>query len=223
MSYLNITTNAFEGHLTVWGIDDEAPLVDKLVYVTLEAYKGVCKKYKKSNSDYMELRAYYLGQLLRDILDQWGYEVKEVLEGAPVTCEASLDEIRKINCKVEFGTHKYFLEEFSKQGRDLNDLKENWGFCHYCGETEKRVWPLKDKVLSLNIEIGIKFTDPIKEEPVEKGFMFNATIHEVIHLIDDIRKYYSKDLAFKIAEPLLKRVLTRFFIFEAIKNYTEND
>lgn len=223
MSYLDITTNAFEGHLTVWGINDEAPLVDKLTYVTLEAYKEVCKKYKKSNSDYMELRAYYLGQLLRDVLDRWGYEVKEVLEGPPVTCEASLDEIRKINCKVEFGTHRYFLEEFSKQGKDLNDLKENWGFCHFCGETEKRIWPLKDRVLSLNIEIGVKFTDPIKEEPVEKGFMFNAAIHEIIHLIDDIRKYYSQKLAFKIAEPLLKKVLTRFFVFGTIKNYTEND
>ena len=78
----------------------------------------------------------------------------------------------------------------------------------------KKVWPFKDKVLSLDIEIGIKFTDPIKEEPVEKEFMFNAAIHEVIHLIDDIRKCYSQKLALRIAEPLLKRVLTRFFVFE---------
>lgn len=222
MIELTITTNAFDGELLIRGINEKDSLVDQLVYVTLEAYKGVCKKYKKSNPDYMELRAYYIGHLLKDVLKWWGYEVKEVLEAAPVTCEAVIDEGRKITCKVEFGTHKYFLEDYIAKGKDTKDVKKNWGFCNASLESQRRPWPFKNKSLDMNILIGVKFTDPIEEKPVDPNFIFDSTIHEVIHLIDDIRKYYSKGLAFKIAEPLLKRVLIRFFIFEH-KNYTENN
>lgn len=223
MIELNIITNAFDGELWIRGINDKAPLVDQLVYVTLEAYKGVCKKYKKSNPDYMELRAYYIGHLLKDVLGWWGHEVKEVLRGSPVTCEAIIDEGRKITCKVEFETHKYFIDDYTARGDKVESIRPSWGFCNAHWKSEKRPWPLKDKVYNMDIHIGVKFTDPNEEKPVDPGFMFDSAIHEVIHLIDDIRKHYSKNLAFKIAEPLLKRVLTRFFVFGAIKNYTEND
>lgn len=218
MSYLDITTNAFKGNLTIWGIRDEDPLVDRLTYVTFEAYKGVCKKYKKSDPDYMEHRAYYIGHLLRDILEWWGYKVKDISEGDPITCKAIIDESKEITCKVEFGTHRYFLENFISQEKDTKDLNINWGFCNATWKTSKRTWPLRDKLLSMDITIGVKLTDPIKEEPVEKEFIFDAAIHETIHLIDDIRKYYSKRLAFKIAEPLLKKILTKFFVFERTEN-----
>jgi hypothetical protein len=44
--------------------------------------------------------------------------------------------------------------------------------------------------------------------------MFEVTIHEFVHVLDNIERYFNKQIAFEFVEPILEKVLYEFFVFE---------
>jgi hypothetical protein len=219
---LTITSKSIGKTFRIKDVQDKNPLIDRLVYITLELYKQVCRVYKRTGRkfvDYSESRAYYIGPTLLDVLRFYQYRVEEIKERKPITCKVSLDEERKILCKIEFGTHKQFLEEVKAMGESAGDLqkdiKENYGFCQMKGTRKKKRIPfLEYKGLEMNLWVGVKTTELEKESPLDLDFIFNVIIHETVHLMDNIEKYYSRDLAIRIAGPILKKVLKEFFVFK---------
>lgn len=221
MNDIKITSNQFSRTFKIKGVNDKDSLENQIVYITLELYKQVCKEVKKEKdwNYYTERRAYFIGHTIKDVLGWMGFEVEKVKQENPITLNAVIDEKRHINCKIEFNTHKYFVEEVTERKDDsLVDININWGFCVMRGTSTKRIWPFSAKGDDMNLWIGVKSTDPEKELPVELDVMFDSTIHEFVHLMDNIERFYSRKLAFIIAEPLLKRTLTRFFTFRKADN-----
>ena len=220
METLKIESGDFLRTFKIKNIQEEDTLEEKLVYITFELYKQVCREVKKSKNwnDYTETRAYYIGHTLKDVLVKYfGVKVDKIRKHRPIKYRATTDEIDKIFCKVEFGSHKHFISEGESINYEYQEsLKTNYGFCTARKTYRDRIWPFKPKNVNLNVWIGIKLTDPQKQEPVDLNFIFDATIHEFIHLLDNIEIFYSKNTAFEIVRPLLEKVLTEFFIFKKI-------
>lgn len=221
MKTLKIHSAEFIRRFKIKNIREEDPITNQIIYITFELYKQVCRRVKRSKNweYYTETRAYFIGRTLKKILkDDLEIKIERVKNHRPIIYKATVDEDRKISCKVEFGSHKYFL----KKGETINyeyleDLKINYGFCSMKGTSTKRTWPLRPRGNTMNLWVGIKTTDPMStvgQVPIDLESIFEATIHEFVHVLDNVERYFDKQVAFEFTKPILEKVLNEFFIFK---------
>ena len=221
MKTLKIHSAEFIRGFKIKNINEEDPVVDQIMYITLELYKQVCRRVRRSRNweYYTETRAYFIGRTLEKILrDDLKLKIEQIRNHQPITYEAIVDGDRKISCKVEFGSHKHFLEKGEAMNYIyLEDLKINYGFCSMKGTSTKRIWPLRPKGNIMNLWVGIKTTDPMStvgQVPMDPRNIFEATIHEFVHVLDNVERYFDKQVAFEFTKPILEKVLNEFFIFK---------
>jgi len=222
MKTLKIHSAEFIRRFKIKNIREEDPIVDQIIYITFELYKQVCRRVRRSKNweSYTETRAYFIGNTIKKVLnDSLKIRVDKIKNHQPIVYKATVDGDREISCKVEFGPHKHFLEVAKVINYEYQkDLKINYGFCSMKGTSTKRTWPLKPKGDTMNLWVGIKTTDPIRQNPINLDFIFEAIIHEFIHVLDNIERYFDKQVAFEFVEPVLRKALTEFFIFENKEN-----
>ena len=218
MKTLKIHSAEFIRGFKIKNINEEDPIVDQIIYITFELYKQVRRRVRRSRDweYYTENRAYFIGRTVKKILrNDLEIEISRVKDHQPIVYEAIVDESKNISCKVEFGSHR----KKKKKGEEINyeyqkDLKLNYGFCSMKGTSTKRMWPLRPRGNTMNLWVGIKTTDPLKQIPINLESIFEATIHEFVHVLDNVERYFDKQVAFEFTEPILEKVLNEFFIFK---------
>lgn len=218
MKTLKIHSIEFIRRFKIKNINEEDPIIDQIIYITFELYKQVCRRVRRSKDweYYTETRAYFIGRTLKKILkDNLEIKIEQIKNRQPIVGEAIINENKKISCIVEFESHEHFLKEGKAINYEyLEDLKINYGFCSMRGTSIKRTWPLRPEGNDINLWVGIKTTDPFNQKSVDLETVFETAIHEFVHVLDNVEKYFNKQIAFEFTKPILEKVLNEFFTFK---------
>ena len=218
MKTLKINTTEFIRGFKIKNINEEDSIVNQILYITFELYKQVCKRVWKINGweYYTETRAYFIGRTLKRIIrDDLKIKIEQIKDLSPIIHEATINKDKKISCKIELGSHEHFIEEAEAINYEyLENLQINLGFCTRWCTFSNKPWLRKPKKVHLRLWIGIKTTNPIDQSPVTSENMFETTIHEFIHVLDNIEKFFGKQISLESTKPILEKVLNEFFIFE---------